>query len=332
MKRNLILTMLLCLLVLFTISCSGTTSIDPTINLPIGKIQAINIIPGIVWVDKNETYRFTARGIFPGGAIGDVTFLATWFSDDPTVGRVIGPGLVKGGLPGLAHITCTYEGVGSSTVTVAVPGVPLVGGIVPVSIDVSPPSLAIPIEQAGMLSYVPTPATAEEMALVQDPKPAFLFVLGDAADMSPEGYWADSTLRLTSGAGAGLEFEVLNNYTSPMDTNLSDPLHPLGPDWIPDGVQVFEISSDVFPYDWGVAAGDTYMVSKRWLRFVATATYSDNSKANVTASSRWHMSDPTLGFITNTGYLNSTAEKPANLIVYCEFSGLISNYVPISVR
>jgi len=329
MKRALILSVLFCLFLLQSLGCSGDKVIDPTINLPIGTVQGINVIPGILWIQAGETYRFEARGIFPGGAIGDVTFLATWFSDNTTVAQIIGPGLVKAKMAGLAHVHCTYDGVTSSTVTVAIPGIPLDQGIRPIHVEVFPGSLAIPIEESGGLTFVPTPATPAEVALG---KPALMYMLGDGNATHPDGYWADSTLRITSGFGTGVEFDVISSYTSPMDTNLGDPDRPFGPDWIPDGISVFEIDDSAgFPYDFGIVAGDGYMMNKRWLNFVAIADYSDGTQATVTGLANWHLSDPQYGYITQGGFFNSTAATPANLVVYCDFQGLVSNYVPISV-
>lgn len=329
MKRIFILSGLLFFLMLQFAGCSGDKVIDPTINLPIGHVQGINVIPGILWLEPGQTYRFEARGIFPGGAIGDVTFFATWFIDDTTVAEIIGPGLVRAKMAGLAHVHCIYDGVTSSTVTVAVPGIPLEQGIVPVHVEVFPGSLAIPIEEWGSLTFVPSPASADEITLG---KPALMYALGDGNTPSPDGYWADSTLRITSGAGTGLEFEVINSYTSPDDTDPLDPSRPFGPDWIPDGISVYEIDDITgFPSDFGIAAGDSYRLNKRWLKFVAITDYSDGSSADVTGLANWHLSDPTYGYITPGGLFNSTSGKPTNLVVYCEFSGLVSNYVPISV-
>jgi hypothetical protein len=330
MKRIFILSALFCLLLLQFTGCSGEKVVDPTINLPIGHVQGINVIPGIMWLEPGETYRFEARGIFPGGAIGDLTFLATWFIDDTTIAQIIGPGLVKAKMAGLAHVYCTYDGVTSSTVTVAVPGVPLEQGIIPVHVEVFPGSLSIPIEEGSNLTFVPDPASPDEITLG---KPAMMYALGDGYTPAPDGYWADATLKMTSGFGTGLEFEVINNYTSPDDTDPLDPTRPFGPDWIPDGITVFEIDDSAgFPYDFGIAQGDGYTLSKRWIRFVAIADYSDGNSADVTALANWHLSDPTYGYITPGGLFNSTSAKPTNLVVYCDFSGLVSNYVPISVH
>jgi hypothetical protein len=333
MKRIFILSALfVCLLALSYSGCSGDNPFDVTVTLPIGKVQAINIIPGILWIGIGDIYRFEARGIFPGGAIGDVTFLASWSSDNPDVAPIIGPGLVRADMPGLAYVTCTYDGVTSSAGTVAVPGEPLEFGIVPIHVQIIPGSLNIPVFDNGLLTFVPTRATPYEMSLTF-PKPAELYLLGDADKDVPAGYWAGGTLRITGGAAAGLEFTVLNSYTSPNDTIPGDVDYPYGHDWIPDGIAVYEIDDDQgFPLDWGVAAGDAYEITKRSFQFQAVADYSDGSQKDVTSAARWHISDPTQGIITSSGLFRSTSGEPANLVIYCDFSGLVSNYVPISVR
>ncbi len=333
MMRAFILSALLCcLLALGIFGCNGSNPFDLTSTLPVGRVQAINIIPGILWIGEGDTYRFEARGIFPGGAIGDVTFLATWSSTDPDIAPIIGPGLVRAERPGLAYVTCTYDGVKSSTGTVAIPGVPLEKGIVPIHVEVYPGSVNIPIMETGVLTYIPAPATPAEMAL-PFPKPALQYILGDANKTFADDFYAGSTLRMTSGGGAGIEFEITGSFTSPYDTVPSDVNYPFGHDWLPDGIGILEIdTSKGFPFDLGIVAGDTYEVSKRWVQFDAVVDFSDGTKGNVTNSSNWHLSDPTYGYITPGGVFRSTSAEPTNLVIYCEYSGLVSNYVPISVR
>jgi len=333
MRRIFILSaMLSCLLALPYLGCNSDQTWDATANLPIGRVQAINVIPGILWIQEGKTYRFEARGIFPGGSVGDVTFLASWTSTAPDIASILGPGLVKANRPGVAYVTCTYDGVTSARGTVNIPGIPLEHGIVPIHVEVSPGAANIPVEETGTLTFVPTPATPYEMSLAY-PKPAYLYVLGDGGKIIPDFYWNDSTLLITSGTGNGLELDVLRSYLSPWDTVVGQWEYPYGHDWIPDHITVYEIdNSKGFPYDWGIVAGDTYMTSKRWVQFEAIADYSDGHKENVTSSSNWHLSNPTYGFITSTGQFQSTSAEPTNLIIYCEFSGLISNYVPIAVR
>ena len=333
MNRVFILSgLIFCLLAFSQLGCSGDTPFSPASNLPVGRVQAINIIPGILWIQEGKIYRFEARGIFPGGAVADVTFLASWNIDNPDVAVLIGPGLVRAERPGLAYVTCTYDGVTSSTGTVAIPGIPLEKGIVPVHVEVFPGAVTIPITEVGTLSFVPTAATPFELGL-PSPKPALMYALGEAGRDFPIGFWADSTIRITSGAGAGLEFEIISNYTSQFDTDPGDPTHPYGPDWIPDGIAVFLIDDgNGFPADWGILAGDTYQLNKRWVQFSAIADFSDGSKGDVTFSSKWHISDPTFGFVTSSGLFKSTSAQPTNLVIHCEFSGLISNYVPVAVR
>lgn len=314
------------------LGCSGSNEFDLTATLPVGRVQAINIIPGILWIGVGDLYRFEARGIFPGGAIGDVTFLASWASDNPDVAPMIGPGLVRADMPGLAYVTCTYDGVTSSVGTVAVPGVPLEQGIIPIHVEVFPGSVNIPVSEMGALTYVPAPATAFEISLPY-PKPLQHFILGDANKTFQDGFYSGSTIRMTSGLGAGVEFKVTDSYISPFDTLFGDVNYPMGKDWIPDGIGVLVIdNAQGFPFGLGIAAGDTYEITKRWMQFDAIADFSDGTKGDVTAASKWHLSDPTFGYITQTGYFRSTSAEPTNLVIYCEYEGLISNYVPIAIR
>jgi len=333
MRRIFILSaMLSCLLAFPYLGCNADQTWDATANLPIGRVQAINVIPGILWIQEGKTYRFEARGIFPGGAIGDVTFLASWTSTAPDIASILGPGLVKANRPGVAYVTCTFDGVVSARGTVNIPGIPLEHGIIPIHVEVSPGSVSIPIEETGTLTFVPTPATPAEMALAF-PKPALLYVLGDAGKIITDGYWNEATLTITSGLAKGLELDVLVSYKSFADTIPGDFQYPYGHDWIPDNVAVFQVDDNMgFPFDWGIIAGDTYKLSKRWVQFEANADYSDATQQDVTSSSNWHLSNPTYGFITSSGRFESTSAAPTNLIVHCDFSGLVSNYVPIAVR
>jgi hypothetical protein len=164
------------------------------------------------------------------------------------------------------------------------------------------------------------------------PKPEEMYALGDANETYEDGYWADSKLRITSGAGAGLEFDVTDSYTSPDDTIVGNIFYPDGLDWVPDGITIFRIDDEVgFPEDLGIMPGDTYMITKRWMQFEALADYSDGTQVDVTTMARWHLSEPTYGTLS-AGYFNSTYAMPGNLVIYAEYSGLISNYVPIAIR
>ena len=135
---------------------SGTATITVT-SAPV-PVASVTVTPSSASVPVGQTVQLSAT---PKDANGSPLSgrVVTWASDDTTIARVSGSGLVTGRGAGSATITATSEGK-SGTATITVTSVP-----VPVaSVTVTPSSASVPVGQTVQLSATPKDANGSPLS------------------------------------------------------------------------------------------------------------------------------------------------------------------------
>ena len=232
-------------------------------------LVAINIEPASITAPIGSVTTVIARGFYSDGTSSDVTFTATWSSDNPSVATVPKPGAVIGNAPGTARIRATMtSSVGPviGEADVIVPKAPVT------DLRVDPSSATLPV--GGTQRFVAT---------------AF-FADGSKADVSTSATWSilggppiakvDSTGLLTALSPGGVVVQAaFAGRTAAAKVSIS-------------GKTVSRV--EISPFAPTVAVGSL-------TAFTATAIFTDGSKADVTTTSTWSSTSPDVLSIVPSG-------------------------------
>ncbi len=223
---------------------------------PAATIQGVAIAPQSSPMPKGATARLVAVGQFSDGTTANVSDRATWASASPSVASVASSGVVSAVSTGSTEITATVEQfTGRVTVTV--------GPAVPVGIEVTPAAVLLALGQAAPLhadAYTMSDGTRSplEGAVTWSVQPEAVATI-DATGRVQSRVQGFATIRASQGALSGV-------------TSLT-----VGPP-VPVSVAVSPASVTVVP--------------GRPLSFTASATLSDGTVSDVTASAAWSSSNP----------------------------------------
>ena len=105
-----------------TASLGGVTSNSVTLNVTPAVIASITITAASASVAKGRTDQFTATATYSDGTTANVTHGdgSTWVSDTPAVATISSAGLATGAAVGTAHITASFGGVTSNSITLTI--------------------------------------------------------------------------------------------------------------------------------------------------------------------------------------------------------------------
>ncbi len=271
-----------------TASASGITSNDATLNVSVGTLSSIQVTPGNSNVAMGLEVHYTATGYFTDGETANITNSVVWTSADQNVLSIVSFGSNAGIARG--------ENIGNTIVTANA------GTIVSnnASVKVSSP----------ILDYIQIyPNTQQSVAKGE----TFSYIVHAVySDLTYRDVTANATWSSSNDAIASIEsFPSLNAglvYSYAEGTVSITAFYQSKQDIVSFVVTEKTVTSvQITPADKTVPLGTTG-------NYVATAYYSDNTSSDVTATSTWTSSAPSIvNIVANTGYATSLAQGSATI-------------------
>ncbi len=276
-----------------TASLDGVTSNAVQVTVTDAVLTAIQVTPPSVSVGKGHTRQLTATATYSDNTTADVTGSVAWLPADITTATVSTTGLLIGRIAGSTEVTASLDGVTSNTVLVTVTDAVLT------AIQVTPPSVSVGKGQTRQLTAT---ATYSDNTTAN--------VTGSVAWLPADITTATvSTTGILTGRIAGS-----TEVTASLDGVTSNAVQVTITDAVLTAIQVT-------PPSVSVSKGQTRQLT-------ATATYSDNTTADVTGNVAWLSNDTAAATVISgllTGVEQGTAEVTASL------DGVTSNTVQVTV-
>jgi hypothetical protein len=258
-----------------TASLSGMTgNASLTVMAPTVTLTSISVTPSVASIAVDATQQFTATATYSNDSTANVTSTASWTIATPAVATVNSTGLTTGAAAGSSTVTASLSGMtGNASVTVMAPTVTLT------SISVTPSSASIAVDATQQFTATAT------------------YSNGSTANVSSTASWTIATPAvatvnssgLTTGAAAGSS--TVTASLSGMTGNAS--LTVMAP-------TVTLTSISVTPSVASIAVDATQ-------QFTATATYSNDSTANVTSTASWTIATPAIATVNSSGLTTGAA-------------------------
>jgi len=277
-----------------TASQNGITSNTVQVTVTDAVLTAIQVTPPSVSVGKGQTRQLTATATYSDNTTANVTGSVAWLSDDMTTATVSTTGLLTGMAQGTTEVTASQNGITSNTVQV------IVTDAVLTAIEITPPSVSV---GKGQTQQLTTTATYSDNTTAD--------VTGSVAWLSDDTATATIT---TNGLLTGVE-QGTAEVTASLDGMTSNAVQVTVTDAVLTAIAIT-------PPSVSVGKGQTQQLT-------ATATYSDNTTADVTGSVAWLSDDTATATITTNGLLTGVEQGTAE--VTASQDGVTSNAVQVTV-
>ena len=254
-------------------------------------LTAIALTPLAPSIAIGGTQQFAVTGSFSDGATRDITAVSAFASANPATASIAAGGLALGKVAGTTQITATAGTLSASTVLTVTPATLL-------AIAVTPQNPTVQIAATRQLAVLATYSdgtTADVTA-----SSAFLAATPASASIASNG--------LVTGVAFGTSVMTASFGGKSASTSVNVPAATI-------------VSIAVTPATASVAVGAQQ-------QFIATATYSDTSTANITASALWTSSAPATATVLNTGIATGNAVGIANITAT---SGALSGSAALTV-
>ena len=242
---------------------SGGQTGTATLTISSATPTSLQITPSSISnLPAGDVQQLTTTATFTDGSSQNVTSSAAYSTSDPAVATVNQSGLLSAVGPGSATITATLGGA-TATLPVTISSAALT------SIAVTPASPSIPAGQGRQLTATGT------------------YSDGSTEDLTNIVTW-------TSSAPSGIPVSSTGNVTvmNPGTATITATHSGVSSTDTVTGTSAVVTAISVSPASATLAVGQTQ-------QFAATATYSDNSQQNVTASAHWSVSDASKASIAN---------------------------------
>lgn len=245
----------------------GGKSSAATVTVTAASLVSISITPGTATVPINGVQAFTATAMYNDGSVRDVTSYAVWASGTTSVGTVVqSTGVVTGLSSGSTQLTASFGGKTSGASLTVTPATL-------VSVTVTPTAATLPIASTQMLT---AKATYSDGAVLDVTNSA---VWGSSAPLVAS---VSANTGVVTGISSGVAVVTAALGGKSGSATLTVPAVTLS------AIAVSPALATAKPGD-----------SKN---FVATATYSDGSTANLTIGAAWTSSTPLVAtVVSNTG-------------------------------
>jgi len=243
---------------------SGTALL--TVTEPV--LQSISVAPGNPSVLSLSTAALTATAHYSNGTTANITNQVTWTSNSPDIATIDTSGKATTLRQGAATITATFNGV-SGTTNLRVTGGNLTG------ITISPASLTLVKTTMGRITATGT------------------FSNGSSRDITGAVTWTTSNNAIASVTAPGGNLAWLNANAVTQSTTFTATSGNISRDANLRVTSPTLSSVTISPATLTSIVG----VSDR---FVLTAFFGDNTSQDVTYSSSWTSSDPSIATVGNT--------------------------------
>ena len=277
-----------------TASLNSINSNRVQVTVTDATLTAIQVTPPSVSLTKGQTQQLTATATYSDNTTADVTGHVTWLSDDTATATIIPTGLLTGVEQGSAEVTASLDGVTGNAVQVTVTDAILT------AIAITPPSVSVGKGQTQQLTATAT------------------YSDNTTADISSSVAWlSDDTATATitaTGLLTGVE-QGNAEVTASLDGVTGNAVQVTVTDAILTAIAIT-------PPSVSVGKGQTQQLT-------ATATYSDNTTADISSSVAWLSDDTATATITATGLL--TGVEQGNAEVTASLDGVTGNAVQVTV-
>ncbi|MGH9706907.1 MAG: Ig-like domain-containing protein [Candidatus Acidiferrales bacterium] len=260
------------------VSCSSKTASSPP------TLQSISVTPANPSIAKGTTKQLTATGTYSDNSTQDLTASVTWSSDTPGVATVSN----AAGSQGLA----TAVGTGSANIQASLNSVPgstklTVTSAVVVSIAVTPADPSIAKGTTKQFSAMGT------------------FSDHSTQDVTTSATWSSDTPGVATVSNAAGS-QGLATAVGTGSANIQASLNSVPGSTKLTVTSAVVVSVAVTPANQTIAQGVPQP-------FTATATFSDQSTQNVTASAMWNSTQPTIASVTATGVVTGLKQGSLSL-------------------
>jgi len=239
-------------------------------------LVSIAVSPASVTIASGLTQQFTATGTYTDQSTQDLTSTATWSSSNTTIATIVPSGLAFSIGQGVTVITATQSGVsGSASLTVTPPAL--------VTIAVSPANVTIALGVTQQFTATGT------------------YTNQSTQNLTSTATWSSSNTTIATIAPGGLATSVAQGTT-----NITATVNSIaGAASLTVGAIVLE-SVTVTPNDAEIAKSTTAQLT-------ATAVYSNNTTQNVSSSSSWSSSAPSVASVSKQGLVSALKNGAATI-------------------
>ena len=242
----------------------GGKSATAQLTVSPATLTAIAITPLTPSVAIGGTQQFAVTGSFSDNSTRDVTAVSTFAAATPATASITAGGLALGKVAGTTQITATTGTLTASTVLTVTPAVLL-------SIAVTPQNPTVLIAATRQLTVIATysDGTTPDVSASS----SYSAANAASAKVGANG--------LVTGVAVGSSVMTASFGGKTANTTVTVPAATM-------------TSIAVTPATASITVGAAQ-------QFIATATYSDNSTANITASALWTTAAPATATVLNTG-------------------------------
>nr|WP_314631601.1 Ig-like domain-containing protein [uncultured Janthinobacterium sp.] len=269
----------------------GGKSATAQLTVTPATLTAIVLTPLTPSIAIGGTQQFAVTGSFSDGATRDVTAVSAFAATSPATASIAAGGLALGKVAGTTQITATTGTLTASTLLTVTPAVLL-------SIAVTPQNPIVPVAATRQLTVIAT------------------YSDGTTPDVSASSSYSAATPAAATIGSTGLVTGVASG-TSVMTASFGG--KSAGTTVTVPAATMTGIA--VTPATASIAVGATQ-------QFIATATYSDNSTANITASALWTTAAPATATVLDTGIATGITAGTASISAS---AGVLSGSAILSV-
>ena len=240
------------------------TTNNPPSNTP--TVLSLQVSPGSVSIAPGSTKQFFATANFSDGTSGDVSNTVTWTSSDASVASVSTKGLANGVAAGTATITAkTGNAHASATLSIAAAAANLK------SIAVSPASSSMPVNTSQQFTATGT------------------YNDGSSADLTNVVAWSSSAMGIAKVSATGMVTTVAAGSTN-ITASLGGVSQSTSLTVTAPSIASITVTPDGLTLGIGINQ-----------QFVATATYTDGSSADLSSGVNWNSSSTSVATVDGTG-------------------------------
>ncbi len=264
-----------------TAASGAISSNSAALTVTAATVTSIQLTPSPVSLAAGNMQQLLATATFTDGTSQNVTSSVTYSSSAAGVTTVNASGLLKGVGPGTATVTASLEGLSTN--------------------------LPVTVTNAVLASIAVTPANPSMPAgLSQQLTATGTYTDGSTRDLTSVATWTSSDSTTVSVTSAGNATAVKQGAATITATYSS-----ISGATTVTGTAAVATAISVSPTPVTLATGNSQ-------QFAATATLTDGTQQDVTASAHWSVSDPTKASISNTtgsaGLLTATAAGNTNAL------------------
>ena len=277
-----------------TASLNGINSNTAAVTVTDAVLTAIQVTPAIVSMAKGYSQSLTATATYSDQTSADISSAVAWRSANTFIATVTPSGVLTG------------AGVGSTTVTASLNGI-------------SSNSVDVTITDAVMTSIQLTPATPSlPKGASQALTATAIYSDGTSADISGAVNWvaADTTIATVTRSGlltgVGVGSTTVTASVNGISSNLASVT-------VSDAVVT---AIQLTPATVSLAKGYSQSLT-------ATATYSDQTSADISAQVAWSSADMAIATVTPSGLLAGV--DVGSTTVSATFNGISSNTADITI-